>query len=180
MNIYDFFDSPEEAERRQSSGRPFNAVECAITVFMSSSRTLTEKHEAYRAIIAEYPDMDISKVFPKISGSCHEEMEYQIHYQERILENFLTSEPCAVYQASWYVSDRGREEGELFTTYGEALADALDRIYSDACAESQYLREETHVPNFDICKRFLGTDKKISASLSLTGEISSIYESGAV
>jgi hypothetical protein len=61
MNIYDFFNSPDVAEHCQSIGHKFNAVESAVMVFKSKSRTLAEKHVAYRAIIAEFPDMESLK-----------------------------------------------------------------------------------------------------------------------
>ena len=181
MNIYDFFNSPDVAAHCQSIGHTFTAVESAIMVSQSASRTLAEKHEAYRAIIAEHPDMEIPKALNRGDiKSVHKALGDIIRYEGCILENLLTSEPCAVYQASWYASNRRPEEGELFTTYGEALADALDRISDDACTVSQYRREDTCVSGLDIRKRFFGTDKTISARLSLTGEIIRVYEYGIV
>jgi hypothetical protein len=58
VNIYAFFNSPDVAEYCQSIGHSFNAVESAVMINQSDSRTLAEKHAAYRTIIAEYPDME--------------------------------------------------------------------------------------------------------------------------
>ena len=59
MNIFDFFNSPDVAAHCRSIGHALNSVESAVMINQSDSRTLAEKHAAYRAIIAEYPDMEI-------------------------------------------------------------------------------------------------------------------------
>jgi len=113
MNLYDFFNSPDVATHCQNINHTFTAVECAVMVNNSEKRTLKEKHEAYRAIIAEYPDMEIPEALNhEHIKSFHEALRGVIAFEEQLLEKFLSTEPETSYQA----------EGYLFSSYEKALA----------------------------------------------------------
>jgi len=116
MNIYDFFNSPDVAAHCQSIGYTFNIVECAVIVYRSEKRTLKEKHEAYRAIIAEYPDIEFYTDGGEHIKSFHKALGKVIAIEERLLEKFLSTEPETVYQS----------EVHVFLSYEKALADALE------------------------------------------------------
>ena len=133
MNIYDFFNSPDVAEHCQSLGHTFNAVESAIMINQSDARTLAEKHEAYKAIIAEYPDMELEEALNHGHiKSFHKALGDILTYEEKILDTFLTPEPGAVYQTMFYYKTRRNPSGgELFTTFDNALSDAVNAINDD-------------------------------------------------
>ena len=61
MNIYKYLRSPDIAEHCKDIGKTFSPLEMAIIIQMSNC-TLAEKHEGYRQIISEYPDMQIPEV----------------------------------------------------------------------------------------------------------------------
>jgi len=146
MNIYDFFNSPDVAEYCQSIGHTLNAVECAVMINHSDKRTLEEKLEAYRTIIAEYPDMEIPEAFNHGHiKSFHKALEGVITFEEKLLEKFLSTEPGAIYQV----------EKDVFTSYEKALAEALEEC-------------------FEISKKYLNNKAYISVNLSNTGKILNI------
>jgi len=109
FNIYDFFNSPDTAEYCQSIGHTFNAVESAVIINQSATRTLEEKLEAYRTIIAEYPDMEIPEGNNhEQSDSFHKELGKVITYKEKLLKKFLSTEKDSVYQV--YLILYGKEK----------------------------------------------------------------------
>ena len=99
MNIYDFFNSPDVAEYCQRIGHAFNAVESAVMIDQCDSKTIAEKHVAYKEIIAEYPDMKIPKGGNHGNiKSFHKALGDIIDYENQILEKLVSSEPDAVYR----------------------------------------------------------------------------------
>ena len=168
MNIYDFFNSPDVAEYCQSIGHTFNAVESAVMVSQSNSRTLAEKHAAYRTIISEYPDMEITEALNHGHiKSFHKALGDIITYEEQVLEKILMPEPGAVYQASCrYESKDESYDGEPYTTYEKALTDALDHNRSNEEYDLKY-------PYISIRKKIIDSKKyaSVSANVSRSGEI---------
>ena len=173
MNIYDFFNSPDVAEYCQSIGHTFNAIESAVMVSQSNTRTLAEKHAAYRAIIAEYPDMEIPPAFNhEHIVSVNKTLGEIIAHEENQLEKFLLPESNAVYQpALYYKNDRDSYDLELFTSYEKAIADARE-----------YLKEDSDKDDFiyfAIRKKYFDGNKNwVEAKVSQNGEIMEAYISG--
>lgn len=168
LNVYDFFNSPDVAEYCQSIGHAFNAFECAVMINQSDRRTLAEKHAAYRAIVGEYPDMEIR------SGNNHRRIESFhsalgdiVAYEQHQAERFLSPERGAVYQAT--VS--GRDSG-LFTNYEKSLADALEDIKSE--------EKTAEHAQLSLCKNYPDSERWIAARLSPLGEIMSLRHSDAM
>jgi hypothetical protein len=123
MNIYDFFNSPDVAKHCQSIGHKFNAVEAAVMVSQSASHTLAEKHKVYRAIIAEYPDMELPRGNNhEYHESFHKALGELIACEERMLEQFMKTEQDTVYMFN--------NEENLFSDYKKTLEGALD-YYKD-------------------------------------------------
>ena len=176
LNIYDFFNSPDVAEHCQSIGHTFNALESAVIVRQSNSRTIAEKHAAYRTIIAEYPDMEVPAEDPDSEysdwgylKSFRKALGEILFYEEQILKNFLTPEPYAVYQASFeYKNSRESYTGNIFTSYEKALADMLDYTKDKEYDNPSY---------FYIYKKFLDSEKYIGVLVSRSGAIIWVDES---
>jgi hypothetical protein len=142
MNIYDFFNSSDVAEHCQSIGHKFNAVESAVMVFKSKSRTIAEKHAAYRAIIAEHPDMELPECgrLGQIK-SFHKALEEFIAYEDSLLEHFLKPEQDAVYQYNHNECDGG-----LYKSFEEAFKEAVE------------VHDEDNKP-VTVYKKYIGTKK---------------------
>ena len=177
MNIYNFFNSPDVAEYCQSIGHTFNAIESAVMISQSDSRTLAEKHAAYRVIIAEYPDMEL----PVGSNhnhipSFHKVLSEIITYEEAIIAKFLEVEPGTVYRA--LIDNHHRE---IFTTYEKALSDSLDYIKSDEEDDSLFANPTAN-SHFTIRKKYLdiGSEKEMMATTSRNGELMSINHRGVI
>lgn len=173
MNIYDFFNSPDVAEHCQNIGHSFNALESAVMISQSNKRTLTEKHAAYRTIIAEYPDLGLIKALNHGHiKSFHQALRDVIADEEQILEKLLLPEPGAVYQASFRnQNDYGsyNADSTLYSTYEKALSDALDN-YDD------------NVLRANICKKILDRETWVylGAEVSRSGEIISVDNTGLI
>jgi hypothetical protein len=165
MNIYDFFNSPDVAEHCQSIGHKLNAVESAVMVFKSKSRTIAEKHAAYKAIIAEHPDMELQEC-GRLGHvkSFHKALEEFVVYENSLLEHFLKPEQDAVYQYNHNDCDGG-----LFKSFEEALKEAAE-VYNE---------DDKHVT---VYKKYIGTkkDRKFMAvKASRSGGIIEIENWGA-
>jgi len=182
MNIYDFFNSPDAAKHCQSIGHTFNVVESAVMINQSRSRTLTEKHAAYRTIIAEYTDMSLPKAINHgYIRSFKEELEKVIAYEQHSAEHFLTPESGAVYQVSIYCRNTDDPwELDLFSTYEKALDNALEILNDDE--NMRYGYSSQNFMYMRICKIYLDQDSEnqisASAKVSKSGEIISINENG--
>ena len=156
MNIYDFFNSPDVAAYCQSIGHTFNAVESAVMVSQSKTKTMAEKLAAYRTIIAEYPDMALPDGYnPGYYESFHEVLEDFITNEEQLLEKFIKPEPNAVYLARLDKYDSG-----IFKSYEKAFKDALE-----------HFEDEKYCI---VRKVYIESDKYFQAEISKSGEIMDI------
>ena len=168
MNIYDFFNSPDVAEYCQSMGKTFNALESAVMILQSMSRTLAEKHAAFRTIIAEYPDMEIpGKVTREHIKSFHKALRSILAYEERKLERLFMPETGVIYQASIEFDDGCSVEPGLYTSYERAASDALECFKNNEC-----------VSKLSIRKKYPDSKNWIGARISLSGEIMEIGHVG--
>ncbi|MDR1246865.1 MAG: hypothetical protein LBK57_07530 [Clostridiales Family XIII bacterium] len=143
MNIYDFFNSPDVAEHCRRIGHTLNAVESAVMIDQCDSRTLAEKHAAYRTIIAEYPDMEI----PRGNNhgyieSFHKALGDIIAYEEQIREKLLLSEPDAIYRAG--IEDY--DPGGYFSSYETALVCALEFVKDEEEARERFCKDRENKP----------------------------------
>lgn len=169
MDIYDFFNSPDVAEHCRSIGHKLNAIEAAVMINKSDKHTLSEKHAAYKAIIAEYPDMEIPEsLHCGHIKSFHAELAKQISHDELLIEKFLTSEAGAVFQVSVLHSGRNSNNHtseKLFANYNDAVADMKEYL--------KYVEEPittmTVLPR--IKKIYIGSDEWMHPEVSPQGEI---------
>lgn len=177
MNIYAFFNSPDVAEYCQSIGHSFNAVESAVMISQSDSRTIAEKHAAYRAIIADYPDIKVPRGGDAYISSFHQALGDVIAYEEAILKRLSTPEPGAVYQANIYGCARG-----LFSNCDKALADAFAYTQGEEDAQESLDGEVFDYSRITINKKYIDpeNEKTISAVFSRSGKMMSVRQTGVI
>ena len=61
MNIYKYIRSKDVREYNDKIGHKFTAMESAFLVWLNYEITLKEKHDAWREIMREMPDEEVSK-----------------------------------------------------------------------------------------------------------------------
>lgn len=180
MNIYDFFNSTDVAEYCQSISHTFNAMESAVMVSQSETRSLAEKLAAYREIIAEYPDMEV----PEGNNhghikSFHEALGQIIAYEERKLEKYLAKEEGAVYRAQ--LKDKNcpdvfdEYEWCTYSNFESTLGALADRVkkYEESLGEEPGERYY-----FAVRKTYVDSAKWIQAETLLSGDIRKVDYSG--
>lgn len=98
MDIYDFIPSPDVADYCRKIGHRFSPIDMAVLIDMSD-KTIRERHDAWRAIMSEYPDMPIRKklLSRELSSSLHECLREKIALEEKMLMDFLTPGDGVVY-----------------------------------------------------------------------------------
>jgi len=170
MDIYDFFNSPDVADYCRSIGHKFNAIESAVMVSQSKNHTLAEKHDAYRAIIAEHPDMELPETFNYgYVSSIHKALEDVIVSEQRGLEDFLTHKPGMVYRVTAIDKNpRNNKYGsedfrELYQSYEEAIADAM------SCYESDFIADIAI--GYYVRKTCISSKKESVVQVSASGKI---------
>ena len=174
MDIYSFFNSSDVANHCQSIGHTFNALECAIMINKSKTRSLAEKHAAYRALIAEYPDIETPRdTDERPVKSFRESLSIIIEYQEKLLERFLTPEQEVDYQARIYEKDGGESKDlRIYSRYEDAYEDALKNVLYEC---------EKYSAEIQVTKKYLGRNANIrgaelAAKVTWHGGITSVVQ----
>ena len=181
MNIYDFFNSPDVAEHCQSIGHQFNPIEMAVMIDKSESRSLAEKHAAYRTIIAQYPDMEVKHRRGEHIKSFHEALEKGMAHEECAQDRFLLPEPGVEYQATvYYKDDPDSVEFERFLSYEESLADVLDHLDDKDEDPPAWPGKRPVFDDMSIIKKYLGSDDWIEAKITRSGDINRLYHTAIV
>ena len=170
MDIYSFFNSPDVAEHCRDIGHTLNAFESAVMISRCYTRTFEEKLAAYRAIINEYPDMEVPKTSQNENHvpSFHKALEHIILYEEQKLKKFLECEAGSAYQIELkYKNYRDNEyEDELCSTYEKAQTNALQAVKL-----SEELGYKGDVVHIYIRKYYIDSNNHYSAKLSKLGDI---------
>jgi len=187
MDIYDFFNSPDVAEHCRNIGHSFNAMESAVMVSQSLTRTLAEKHGAYNYIISHYPDMEIPEALNhKHIKSFHKALGDVVLFEKRLLEKLTSPEPGAVYSVEIkFNGDKGNPTGsfneEIFSTYENAVAAAVDclkRNTESGCLDKIFSYDFLYMY---ISKKYLDDNKHyIDARLSRSGDVLDVYNNGVL
>jgi len=91
MNIYEYIPSLDVATHCEKIGHVFNPLEMAVLIEFSK-KTLKEKITAWKALIADFPDMPILKNngFKKECESLHEYLKEYIAFKEKTAGTFLS------------------------------------------------------------------------------------------
>ena len=106
MNIYNYLNSPDIAAHCEKIGHVFNPLEMAVIIALSK-KTMKEKHTAWRAVIADYPDMPIKWKGFQVRDSLHEYLWELIAFEERFLSEFFEHSHECVFRP-YIVRDNDR------------------------------------------------------------------------
>lgn len=97
MNIYRFINSRDIRKHLEDIGYEFNALEASWLVYQCADATLEEKHDAWRWITENMPDMEVIKrpncVYRK---SLHETLRKYMEMEEKLLDLYI-EQADAVY-----------------------------------------------------------------------------------
>ena len=100
MNIYEFVNSRDVRAHWEECGFVPNALESAWLVYQSNNHTIEEKHEAWRWIISNMPDCEVSgKNIETPQKSLHNFLKKYMEIENAIITDFFAPEPGAVYNA---------------------------------------------------------------------------------
>ena len=137
MNIYEFVNFVNSCDIQshwQKTGFLPNALESALLVYQSNNHTIEEKHEAWRWIIANMPDCEITGI-ETLQKSLHEFLKRYMAIENAIIANFFATEAGAVYtyRALWKSELEKYDDGtewykvnSIFPTFDDAYADATE------------------------------------------------------
>lgn len=135
MSIYDFINSRDIRAHWEKSGFVPNSLESARLVYQSNNHTIEEKHAAWRWIISNMPDCEVSgKWIETPQKSLHKFLSRYMEIEDYLIAHFFLPEAGAVYtyRALWK-SDLEKYDGtewhkvdSIFATFEEAYADATE------------------------------------------------------
>ena len=136
MNIYEFVNSRDISEHWEKIGFVPNALESAWLVYQSNNHTIEEKHDAWRWIIANMPDCEVTgKAIEPPQKSLREFLTRYMAIENAIISSIFTSEAGVVYsyRALWKSDLEKYDDGtewhkvdSIFATFEEAYADATE------------------------------------------------------
>ena len=136
MNIYDFVNSRDVREHWRNIGFVPNALESAWLVYQSNNHTIEEKHEAWRWIIANMPDCEVTgKDIETPQKSLHKFLSRYMEIEDYLITHFFLPEAGAVYtyRALWKSDLEKYDDGtewhkvdSIFATFDETYADATE------------------------------------------------------
>lgn len=99
MNIYKYIRSKDVREYNEKIGHKFNTVESCFLVWRNPDLSLYEKHEAWRQICLEMPDMEIKKrLNVDYHPSLYELIEKFVKADKFFINEFYAETPKAVYE----------------------------------------------------------------------------------
>ncbi|MCL2187953.1 MAG: hypothetical protein FWB87_04235 [Defluviitaleaceae bacterium] len=132
MDICSFINSTDVAEHCRKIGHIFNSLEMAVVIAISEKPT-KEKHEAWKAIISDYPDMPIPESHSfEARESLHMFLQEQIAWEEKEIANFYESTPNAVYRpcVRWYGKYGSHE---IVPVYNMGCFSTVEKAWEKIC-----------------------------------------------
>ena len=129
MNIYKYIRSKDVREYNEQIGQKFNALESCFFVWSNFGISLTEKHEAWRQIFLEMPDMEVKGMrYPESVSSLNELVEKFIWTDKVLINEFYREGDKAIYQYRFACEyDDWCDEGDFYAPYSsyEKVKNAL-------------------------------------------------------
>ena len=173
MDIYNYFNSPDVAEHCKNIGHTFNAFECAVIINQCYTKTFNEKLVAYRAVISDYPDMEVhpTHMHKEHTKSFHKALGLIIESEDLLLKHFMETKPGAIYKVKLNHKNSHHDsyEQQVFSTYEKTHEFLL---------EMKKLSDEfkDEVLGINVTKSFIDSGERIFfAELSAHGEIINLY-----
>ena len=131
MDFTQFVNSKDIRKHLQDIGYEFNALEAAWLVYQCKNATLEEKHEAWRYIIDNMPDMEFPEnpeedKYPSLHCLLRDHIEKE-NFQ---IEQFSKSKRNVIYryEVYFFLSDQWEHATGAYTTYENCVNTALNEI----------------------------------------------------
>ncbi|MBR4333820.1 MAG: hypothetical protein IKP72_14155 [Clostridia bacterium] len=105
MDVLRYINSKDIREHLRKTSYKFSALEAAWLIYQSRYATLEERHQAWKQLIAEYPDCPIPKRMNTVpQDSLHHFLEEYMDMEKRMLEQFR--DPTGVvYQIKYHFDE---------------------------------------------------------------------------
>ena len=131
MDIYSFLNSRDIAEHCRKIQKEWSPLEMALIISNSNRpQSISDKHEAWRELISDYPDMPVPPVpdcyFSRGFDSLHEILLSRIAYEERVMQCFMEPAPTVVYRHRVMWSGQWEYSESIYTSFQKAWNDVVD------------------------------------------------------
>lgn len=170
MNIYKYIRSKDVREYNEKIGHEFNTLESCFLVWRNPDLSLCEKHEAWRHICLEMPDMEIKeRLNVDYHPSLYELIEKFVATDKFFINEFYREEDKAIYQYRFY------SEGD------NGWCEDFRTPYSTFDKMKKALEEDFDLPivAIEYRKKYLDKEHKdITLSLKKDGTIMDVSFSG--
>ena len=177
MDIYSFLNSSDVAAHCREINKVWSSFDIAV-IIGRSHKTMTEKHTAWRELMADYPDMPTPKnMHFKSFPSLFKKIAEVIFYEEQLLDLLKKQEHSAVYRHS--------DSDSIFSSYESVLADMRDIWEKDEkptiAIEKQYIDDKGDIVcrmDFDgnIFSVSLNVDESVLAKMFPNWDIETCYD----
>lgn len=128
MDIYSLINSKAISEHCRKIAHRFTPLEKAYLVNDNETMTIAQKHEAFREILREDGDTEVTeRPWTPHFDSLREFLEAYMDAQNKCLDRFYRNEPNCVYSFSvWYASDKEYcEDSRLFPDWNSCYKAVL-------------------------------------------------------
>lgn len=149
MDIYSFINSADIAKHCRELNHKFTPVELAYLIHASEWHTIPEKHDAWKKLIEETPDMELEeRPWTPHFDSLHDFLQQYMQIENKYIDQFYRNEPDCVYFYE-YLHQEDREYSK---------SDILYKDFS-ACYENMIsnIDEPDKIIDFRISKQWLNT-----------------------
>ena len=182
MNIYEFINSSDIREYLKTKQYTFDPLQQAFLIWQSGRHTLTQKHAAWKELIATLPDMEVpERINCRARKSLHKMLQDYMDLENKYIDLLKKHEPeTAFYSWELFEKCNFRGEGEKYKWYDMELTTlSYEKIYEEAL---KYIKEEisegTMIKSFRITKNYFDcTDYSyhIVTEYNPAGEILSLF-----
>lgn len=134
MDVYSLINSKAISDHCRKIGHTFTPLEMAYLVHANDTLTLSQKHTAYKEIIAECPDMEVpGRTWTPYFESLHAFLQVHMELQNKYFSIFYNDDPNCVYSyAVWYSGDSDYTEDErvysAFASCYKAIKAGIDDL----------------------------------------------------
>ena len=161
MEMTDFLNSGDIAEHWRRIGFFCTPLQSAYLVWHNRTKTLAEKHAAWREIIQSMPDCPVAEGHRKtnmglsdaLAGSLHEFLRAFISLRENLIKRFYQKGDHAVYRY------RVLYEGDEDWSRNSWLYDSADDCFDDISVDEKLVPSILYV---QLTKQWIGSDRAIT------------------
>lgn len=169
MNIYKYIRSKDVREYNEKIGHKFNTLESCFLVWRNPDITLNEKHEAWRQICLEMPDMEIKE---RLNVDYHPSL-YELIEDFIATDKYLINEFYREYEAVYFY--RFYCEGD------NSWSEDFRTPYSNLKLLEKNLKEDFDLPivAIEYKKQYLDyPNRSIILSTKKDGTVMDVYAEG--